>query len=142
MINSDLLPDEQAELQTAFYRSHTFKGKELFPFSEGRRANAQLLGVKLFNGKVQSEGDNGMYPGFIADCHIILWLCSNDYRAIVKAISQGDESAKIAVAEWADENISLTDYEEMLSVVTAIIQDAFSARVKVVTGDEDTPSGN
>jgi hypothetical protein len=139
-ITNEDLQSDQLEAQAAFHAVNEFKGKELKPFSEGRRAAAQRLGVKILSGVQMPE--NGLYEGALWDCHTILWLCLSEPVEVILAHKSPDK-AMVRIMEWADENITPSDYNEELQIVGKILTETFSTKVIPTTGEElPDPSGN
>jgi hypothetical protein len=114
------------QAQEAFYAANEFKGIELKPFSEGRRAAAQALGVKILSGVQMPE--NGLYEGALWDCHIIIWLCMSEAKEIILS-HRNPEKVMEKVMRWADENILPSDYSEELQIVGKILSETFKTKV-------------
>lgn len=139
MTHEDLQSDETTQetaAQAAVYAEYEFKGQKLNPFTEGRRAAAQALGLKILNGNVNME-DGNLYQGALWDCHIIIWLCLSDRSKVVKSHRFPDKTLE-TIAEWADENIQPSDYSKELETVGAILTDTF--KNKAVPMDSGNPA--
>jgi len=97
--------------------SFQFKGKDLHPFSEGRRSVAQALGLHAFQGK----------PPTLFDMHAIIYLCISTPKRLSVAYREPDNFLA-EVMEWADNNITPEDYESEAALVREIIENAFKTR--------------
>jgi hypothetical protein len=116
ILDEDMTPDE------AFNAEFEFKGKELQPFSEGRRSVAFSIGVRM-------GGDPGPT---ITDMHAIIFICLTDKKELSKAHRNPDAFWE-KVLDWADANVTPQDYETEGNLVAKILKAAFTTRVKEIT---------
>lgn len=126
------------EKSAAFYATFEFKGRELEPFSEGRRAVAASIGVR-FNSGDDSDSGPRKFETCITDIHAIIFICQCDKKTLSRAHRDPD-GFWAKVLEWADENITPADYQAEADVASRILQAAFSTQVEGVR-DETSPAG-
>lgn len=108
--------------------TYSFKGKDLFPFSAGRRDVAMSLGLRCFSGAKPT----------IMDMHTILFICTCPAGKLSKACLNPDGFFE-DVLKWVDDNISVEDYETEASLVAQILTNAF--KHQAVPKPSDLPEG-
>lgn len=124
---------QQSDSIDQFHREFEWKGKTLYPFSEGRKAIAQAICPCMRGGGEAS----------IVDAHILLFIGLHGYKVL--AVGQIKPAELIErVLEWADANIKREDYEAEAELVKSIIDHAFSTKATSVAdpGAEPTAPGN
>lgn len=107
-------------------------GKPLHPFSSGRRALAQRLGMsygKLKPTDVEKEtftGDDGeelinfSYPGLVDDVIIVTFICSMEKREATEAKWKGRVQLLEDAYDWADK-VGLVYPSEMFQRALAMV---------------------
>ena len=107
-----------SDINNEFHKTFEFKGKDLQPFSEGRRAVAMSIGVRMGGDPAPS----------LMDVHALLFilLCS-DKKVLAKAHRDPDTFWG-KIIDWADATITPADYEEEARIVKEVIENAFSTR--------------
>ena len=98
------------EMERAFYETHTFKGKQLEPFTQGRKDVLLSVGVNFAGGKIT-----------IMDMHIIMFTLVTDRKTLATAHRDPEAYAEKVLA-WVDENITEEDYEEEGRVIKAVLE--------------------
>jgi hypothetical protein len=124
---------EQPDSIDQFHRQFEWKGKTLYPFSEGRKAITQAVCPCMKGGGEAS----------IVDAHILLFIGLHGYKVLsVGQIRPADLIER--VLEWADSNITPADYEAEAVLVKEIIDHAFATKATTVAdpGAEPTAPGN
>lgn len=112
-----------------FYKTFEWKGKQLQPFSEARRAVAMSIGVRMGGDPAPS----------ILDIHALIYILLCEKKDLVRA--HRDPDAFMAkVLDWADANITPADYEAEASLVRDCIANAFSTRATSI--DDGDIGGN
>ncbi len=116
ILDQELTPDQ------AFESEFDFKGKELKPFSEGRRSVAFSIGVRM-------GGDPGPT---VTDMHALIFICLCDKTELAKA-HRNPDAFWGKVLEWADANVTPADYEAEGRIVKRMLEAAFATRVQEVS---------
>ena len=124
---------QQPDTPDQFHRQFEWKGKTLYPFSEGRKAIAQALCPCMRGGGEAS----------IVDAHILLFIGLHGYKVLV--VGQINPAALVErIMEWVDANITQADYQAEAELVKSIIDHAFATKAAAVSdpGAEPTAPGN
>jgi hypothetical protein len=119
------------DINDEFHKSFEWKGEELQPFSEARRAVASSAGVRMF----------GDAPPSLLDMHILLYILIAPRKELAKAHRNPDAFIE-KVMEWADKNITPADYEEEAAMIKGVLENAFSTQATVIDNGSGDTSGN
>lgn len=117
----------------AFDQTFEWKGKPLFPFSQGRLRSAFSIGVRMGLGDAPT----------ISDIHAILFICLSTPEALASSHRKPDAFWQLIDA-WVDTNITPADYEAEANLVKEILQAAFATKAEAIptTGEGGDNLGN
>lgn len=116
------------EMERAFYEKHVFKGKELEPFSQGRKDVLLSVGVNFAGGKIT-----------IMDMHTIMFTLWTDRKTLATAHRDPEAYAEKVLA-WVDEIITEDDYAEEGRIIKEILE--ASGKTKATAIEEMATAGD
>jgi len=145
--------------EESFRTEPTFLGKPLQPFSFLRQTAAQELGLKFYRLNdadlfwMERPRDDGsgemdriqMYNGIIRDAAIVMWVCTQPDREVMRARRKPDEyESKIdAFGDLHDIKVGGAGFEDattaLLSIMAATIDSQGKPEVKNEEGGDSTP---
>ena len=131
-------------------KTYEFGGKQLYPFSAGRQAAAQLLGLRygsLSDDDIEKFQETSTYDGIMMDAIFVVYLCTlNDVKATRSFASPG--VVRREAMQWAEENnVSLggsENFRKVCEIFGSIMSDLQDAIVEPEgsQSDEDSDSSN
>ncbi len=119
----------ELDQQEQFYKTFEWKGRELYPFSEGRKAIAMSIGVRMGGGEAPC----------LTDIHAILFICLSDFKTLAPGHRNPDALME-KVLEWADGEIKPEDYADEADLAKRILENAFSSRASAVEEPGASPA--
>jgi hypothetical protein len=104
-----------------------WKSFELFPFSEGRRALAMSLGVRMFS---PTATDEQKAAGVVMDTLMLLYLVCHSHEKLAHG-HRNPDNLWMSAMTWAETNFTMEDYQDGVNLVSGILREAFAPRVKI-----------